>query len=147
MSLYKQVSEDWKNALKAKSPEKDVLAAIKAELQIRAKNDRVPELADDVAIGTIGKLSDTFKESLEFARQANRSDLVEEFELKLLVASRYLPQQLSEEDVEVLVRAAIVETGSASQKDFGKVMKVLMPKVKGRTDGGKVQALVKSLLA
>lgn len=146
MSLFKQVSEDWKNALKAKSPEKEPLAAIRAELQMRAKNDKVPELADDVAISVIGKLSETFKESLGFARQAARDDLVSEAELKIAVAQRYLPSQLSEAEVQALVTASIAEVGATTQKDYGKVMKVLMPRVKGRTDGSKVQELVKSLL-
>lgn len=146
MSLFKQVSEDWKNALKAKSPEKEPLAAIRAELQMRAKNDKVPELADDVAISVIGKLSETFKESLGFAKQAARDDLIADAELKLAIAQRYLPSQLSEIEVQALVTASIAEAGATTQKDYGKVMKVLMPKVKGRTDGSKVQELVKSLL-
>lgn len=146
MSLFKQIAEDWKTALKAKSPEKEPLASIKAELQLRAKNDKLAELSDDVAISVIGKLSETFKESLGFAKQAGREDLVTEAELKLAVAKRYLPSQLSEAEVNELVVASIAEVGATAAKDFGKVMKVLMPRIKGRTDGTQVQALVKSLL-
>lgn len=147
MSLFKQIPEDWKNALKAKSPEKDTIAAIKAELQLRAKNDKVAELNDDVAISVIGKLSEIFKESLDFAKQAGRDELVKDAELKIAVAQRYLPSKLSDEEVQVLVTASIAEAGATAQKDFGKVMKLLMPKIKGRTDGTRVQAIVKSLLA
>jgi len=146
MSLFKQIAEDWKNALKAKSPEKEPLSSIKAELQLRAKNDKLDELDDNTAVSVINKLNEVFKESLEFARQAGREDLVSGAEFKMSIAQRYLPSLLSEKEINDLTTAAISESGAVAAKDFGKVMKVLMPKIKGRADGVKVQNLVKSML-
>lgn len=146
MSLFSSVCEDWKVALKGKLPEKTALASIKSELQMRAKNDQIQEVSDDVAISVIGKLCEVFKESLRFAEQAGRDDLVTEATMGIAVAQRYLPSQLSEAEVKDIVNAAVAEAGAVTQKDFGKVMKVLMPRVKGRADGAVVQSLVKSIL-
>ena len=146
MSLFNKVTEDWKTALKAGAPEKNVLAAIKSELQVRAKNDKVAELSDDVAISVIKKLCDVFRESSEFAKQAGRDELLAEAQFKLTVAQNYLPAQMSEDELKVIIKACIDEAGITSLKEAGKVMKLLMPKVKGKADGTLVQSLVKSFL-
>lgn len=137
---------DWKTAFMTRSPEKAVLTDMKSDLQTRAKNDQVEELADEVVLTVLGKLSETFKESLAFATQAGRQDLIDEAQLKLAVVQKYLPEQLSDAELEACVKSCVAESGAVSQKDFGKVMKLLMPKIKGKADGAKVQALVKGLL-
>ena len=95
MSIYKQVSQDWATAMKAKSPDKTTLSTIRSELQLRAKNDLVAEVSDDVAIVVIGKLCEVYKESLGFAEQAAILYLVNQAELNIYVAQRYLPALLS----------------------------------------------------
>lgn len=146
MSKFNLVMSDWKNAFMARSPDKAALTDMKSDLQMRAKNEHVTELSDDVVLTVLGKLAETFKESIEFARQAERQDLVDDAQLKLSVVQSYLPEQMSDEELDVCVRSCIAESGAVTQKDFGKVMKLLMPKVKGKADGVKVQALVKGLL-
>ncbi len=146
MSLFEQVLSDWKTAFKLRSPDKDALGELKAELQMRAKNDMVDPLSDEVSLAVLKKLSDTFKESVVFATQAGREDLRAEATAKLAVVTRYLPQQLSTEELTQLVQKAVTDSGATSLKDLGKVMKLLVPLTKGKADGSQVQTLVKSLL-
>ncbi len=146
MSLFAQVISDWKSAFKARTSEKDALAEIKAELQMRAKNDQVDELNDETALVVLKKLGDTLKESIAYAAQAGRDDLKSTAEAKLLVVNRYLPTQLSESEVKSLVMQAITDSGATSLKDIGKVMKLLVPLTKGKADGALVQSLVKASL-
>lgn len=86
------------------------------------------------------------RDSIEEFRKGGREDLVEKTEAEIAVLMPYLPAQLSEEEIRGLVQAAVEQTGAASPKDMGKVMGVLMPKVKGRADGKTVNAIVRSML-
>ncbi len=147
MSLFTQVFSDWKTAFKARAPEKDALSEIKAELQMRAKNDQVDELSDEVSLAVLKKLSDSLKESIAYAAQAARDDLRTAAESKLLVVSKYLPTQLTEDEVKSLVVRAIADSGATTLKDIGKVMKLLVPLTKGKADGALVQSLVKANLS
>jgi len=87
------------------------------------------------------------RESIEQYSRAGRDDLVEQesFELKVIIS--YLPEQLGEEELRRLIKAAIEETGADSPRSIGLVMKALMPKIKGRADGKQVNRLVTELLA
>ena len=79
-------------------------------------------------------------------RKAGRNDLADQEQMELTLIESYLPQQLSREELEVEARKAIDETGAKTAKDMGNLMKVLMPRVKGRADGKLVNEVVKSLL-
>ena len=86
------------------------------------------------------------RDSIEEFQKGGREDLVEKTQAEIDVLLPYLPAQLSEDEVRELVKAAVEQTGAATPKDMGKVMGVLMPKVKGRADGKMVNTLVKSFL-
>lgn len=86
------------------------------------------------------------RESVEEARKAGREDIAADEAAQLAVLEVFLPQQMSREEIETVVRAAVAETGAASAKDMGKLMAVLMPKVKGRADGRLVNDVVKAVL-
>jgi len=86
------------------------------------------------------------RDSVDEARKAGRTDIVESEESELKILEEFLPQQLSRDEIAVLVREAIQTTGATSAKEMGKVMGVLMPKVKGKADGKLVNEVVRDLL-
>ncbi|MBI4927158.1 MAG: GatB/YqeY domain-containing protein [Anaerolineae bacterium] len=87
------------------------------------------------------------RESIEDARKAQRPDLEEAVNQEIAVIEKFLPSQLSDTELETLVRAAIAEAGATAPSDMGKVMKVLLPKIQGRAAGDKVSQAVKKILA
>jgi uncharacterized protein YqeY len=97
-------------------------------------------------IAVLNTLVKRANESIEQFEKGGRSDLVGKEKAELAVLKQYLPEQMSEADVEKLVIDAIKESGALGAKDMGKVMKVLMPKVAGRADGKMVGALVQKKL-
>jgi hypothetical protein len=116
-----------------------------AAMKQKEVDERV--LLDDAAvIGVIEKMLKQRRESIAQYEKAHRNDLadVEKFEIGVLLA--YLPQQMSEAEIEQSVAAAVTESGAAGVKDIGKVMALLKPRLAGRADMGKVSALVKARL-
>ena len=148
MSLKEKLMEDMKQAMKAKKEGRLRLAVIRmVRSAIRqAEIDGKKELDDEGIVSIISKEVKSRKDSLEEFRKGNRADLVQETEEEISVLLPYLPQQLSEDEVRALVEEAVRATGAATQKDMGKVMGVLMPKVKGRADGKLVNRLVREKL-
>ena len=146
MSLKDRISEDMKAAMKAH--EKDRLAVIRMERSAirQTEIDGKKDLDDEGVIAVISKELKMRKDSLEEFRKGGRDDLVEKTQAEIDVLLPYLPEQLSEDEVKALVKEAVEQTGAASMKDMGKVMGVLMPKVKGRADGKLVNSIVKGML-
>ena len=146
MSLKEQLTADMKDAMKNK--EKDRLAVIRmVRGAIRQQEiDGQKELGDEDVIAVISKEVKMRRDSIEEFKKGAREDLVEKTQAEIDVLLPYLPAQLSEDEVRELVKAAVEQTGAATPKDMGKVMSVLMPKVKGRADGKMVNTIVKSFL-
>ena len=119
-----------------------ILAAIK-----QREVDERKELTDADVVAVIEKMIKQRRESIAQYEQAARKDLadVEKFELQLL--SGYLPQQMSDAEVQQEVAKAVAESGASGIKDMGKVMAVLKPRLAGKADMGKVSNLVKSKLS
>ena len=138
-----------KDAMKAKDTGKQRLSVIRLvrgairQLEIDGKK----ELQDEDVLGVISKEVKQRRDSIEDFKKGGRDDLVAAAEAEIAILMEYLPQQLSEDEVQNLVKEAIAASGAASPKDMGKVMKELMPKVKGRADGKLVNEIVKELLA
>ncbi len=103
-------------------------------------------LSAEEAVAVLQKEVKKRRESIEEARRAGRADIADEEAAQLLVLEAFLPQQMSREQIELLVREAIRETGAASAKDIGKLMGALMPKVRGLADGKLVNEVVRSML-
>lgn len=147
MSLVKQIDSKIIEALKGGEKEKlAVLRGLKSALkyrQIEAKK----ELSDEIAIEVISRAAKQRRESIEQFRSGGREDLASKEESELKIISEYLPSQLSEEAVRSLVATAVSESGAESAKQIGLVMKLLMPKVKGKADGKLVNRLVLEKLA
>ncbi len=108
--------------------------------------DTRKELAPEDVVGIIQKEVKTRRESVEEQVNAGRMDMADETRQEIAILEEFLPEQLSREEIEVLVKDAIAQTGAASAKDMGKVMGALMPKVKGKADGGVVNQVVRESL-
>jgi len=119
-----------------------MLAAIK---QIEV-DERI-ELDNDRIIAVLDKMSKQRRESIEQFSKASRNDLIAIEEAELLIIKEYLPEALSEAEINALVEQSINSSGAASIKDMGKVMGMLRPQLQGRADMGKVSQLIKSRLA
>ena len=146
MHLSERLSEDLKKTLKA--GEKDALSVIRM-IKAAVKNKEIEKgtpLGDEEINGVLLSLARQRKESIEQFSKANRQDLVEKETRELSIIKSYMPRQLTEEELKVIIEDAIKEIGAGSQKDTGKVMKFVMAKVKGQVDGKLVSELVKNLL-
>lgn len=146
MSLKEQLAADMKEAMKAH--DKDRLAVIRmVRGAVRQQEiDGKTELDDNGVIAVISKEVKMRRDSIDEFKKGNRQDLVDKTQAEIDVLMPYLPAQLSEDEVRELVKAAVEQTGATTAKDMGKVMGVLMPKVKGRADGKMVNTIVKSFL-
>ena len=147
MTLRERIFDDMKTAMKARATEK--LAAIRllqAALKQKEVDERV-ELTDDMVLTIIEKMLKQRKDSIEQFKAGNRLDLVAAEEFEVGVLSAYMPQQLSDAEVTIILDLVISDTGANSVRDMGKVMNELRPKVAGRADMGKLSAVVKARLS
>ena len=117
-----------------------------AAMKQKEVDERV-ELEDAAILSIIDKMIKQRRESIAQFEKAGRNDLAEGEKFEVGVLSAYLPQQLSDADVEKEVAAAVAQSGAAGVKDMGKVMAVLKPKLAGKADMGKVSAAVKAKLS
>lgn len=137
---------DLKIAMKARDRLKvDTIRMVNAAIKNAEINSK-KELLDEQVLDILAKEIKMRRDSLEEYRKANRPEAVEKIEQEINILLAYLPAQLSEQDVRILVQETIQQTGAQSPKDMGKLMGVLMPKVKGRADGRLVNSIVKELL-
>jgi uncharacterized protein YqeY len=118
-----------------------LLAAVHNE-EIRLRK----ELGTEEIQKIVATLSKQRNESIELYRKGGRDDLAQKEEAELRILQQFLPQPLSEQEVEALIRETIALSGARGVQDLGKVMKQVMPKVSGRADGRRVTELAKSLL-
>lgn len=146
MGLLAQLTEDMKTAMKAKDKETlSVIRMVKSALsneQIKLGHD----LTADDEMTVLSREMKQRVEELTSYQEANREDLAEGIQQQIAVLNKYMPKQLSESEVEEIVKATINEVGATSKADMGKVMRALMPKVKGKADGKLVSQKVQSLL-
>lgn len=148
MSLKEKLMEDMKQAMKDKEAGKIRLSVIRM-VRASIKNveiDRKKELLEEEVIDVLVKEVKLRRDAMEEFGKGNRPDLVESLEQELAILSQYLPQQLTEAEVRSLVEAAVMEANATTAKDMGKVMTILMPKVKGRADGKLVNTFVREML-
>ena len=147
MPLRDQLNEDIKTAMKAR--EQDRLAALRLMLSAvkqREVDERIT-LDDAGVIGVVEKMIKQRKDSISQYEKAQRQDLADREKYEISVLESYLPQQLSQAEIDAVIGEAIAATGAKSAADMGKVMGVVKPKLAGRADMGKVSGLVKARLA
>lgn len=146
MSLKEKLQEDLKSSMKNKDAvRKSVVTLIRASIKQFEVDNRV-ELDDEAIVDIIAKQMKQRKDALEEFAKAEREDLVKETEAEIEVLKEYLPQQLSEEELNEIVKDAISKVGATSMKDMGKIMSAVMPLTKGRADGKLINELVKNNL-
>jgi len=148
MTLRNRLTEDMKLAMKNKEAGKLKLSVIRM-VRSAAKYleiDRHKELDDNELLEVVAKEVKMRKDSLEEFRKANRPELLATLEQEIAILMEYLPEQMGEPEVRALVAQAVADAQASSPKDMGKVMAILMPKVKGRADGKLVNSLVKEML-
>lgn len=146
MSLKAQISEDMKNAMRAKdSARLGTIRLLQAAIKQREVDERV-ELDDSSIIAVIEKMLKQRRDSIAAYESASRNDLadVEKFEVSVL--QTYLPQQLNEDEIKEILEKVVMETGAAGIKDMSKVMAAIKPLVTGRADMGKISGLIKTRL-
>lgn len=146
MSLKQKLQEDLKSSMKNKDAiKKSVITLIRSSIKQYEVDNRV-ELGDDEIVDLIAKQLKQTRDSREEFAKAGRDDLVSKAEAEIEVLKEYLPQQLSEEELNEIVISTISEVGATSMKDMKKIMTSIMPKVKGRADGKLINELVKKNL-
>jgi len=148
MSLKDQLVEDMKAAMKDKEAGKLRLSVIRmARAAIKnAEIDKKKEFGDEEVIEVLAREAKQRRDAIEEYLKAGRQDIVEQLQEEIKVLMGYLPEQMSREEITALVHEVITRVGAKDQKDMGKVMGALMPKVKGRADGKLVNQIVKEAL-
>ncbi len=147
MSLRDQLKADVSAAMRSgETLRRDTLRMALSSLALVEKELK-RDATDDEVLGVIVKAVKTRKESVDAYTAANRADLAEGENAEIAILSTYMPEQLSDADVDALVAEAMSATGAASAKEMGKVMGWLAPKTKGRVDGKVLSGKVTAALA
>jgi uncharacterized protein len=146
MDLKAEIQQSVKQAMKG--GDKVTLSTLRLLLSaVHNEEIRVrKELSKEDIQRTIATLCKQRTEAIELYRKGGREDLAQNEEAEFAILKRFLPQQLSEEEVKELIQNCIAEVGAKGLQDLGKVMKLVMPKVAGRSDGKRVNELAKGLL-
>lgn len=147
MSLLKQLTSDMVTAMKER--DKDTLKVVRM-LKAAVQNEQIEvghDLNETEEVAVMSREYKQRKESLAEFEKADRQDLVEQTKKELAVVEKYLPQQLSADDVKKVVNDTINELGADSMKNFGQVMGAVMPKLKGKADGKLINQTVKEALS
>ena len=146
MSLKQKLMEDLKTSMKNKdSIRKNTITMVRAAIKQKEVDERI-ELNNEEIIEIISKQLKEKKNAIEDFKKGERQDLVELTEKEMEILLEYLPKQLTEAEIEKIVKETIEEVEAKSMKDIGIIMKSVMPKVKGRADGGTVNKIARKIL-
>ena len=147
MSLKDQITEDMKNAMRAKEVTRlGTIRLLLAAIKQREVDERV--VVDDAGVlAIVEKLIKQRKDSIEQFAKAGRDDLVVVEQSEMVILQDYLPEQLSDAEIAAAVSAAVSASGASGPQDMGKVIGILKPQLAGKADMGKVSGLVKAALA
>jgi uncharacterized protein YqeY len=147
MTIKERLEADAKTALKGQDRLRlDVVRMVRSQINY-AEIARGRALTDEETIDVLVSALKARREALDFSIRGGRADLIEKAEQEIRIIESYLPQPLSESEVQDLIRQAVREVGANGLKDMGRVMGALMPRVKGRADGKLVNALVRQALS
>lgn len=147
MSLKAQISEDMKNAMRAKdSARLGAIRLLQAAIKQREVDERI-ELDDAAVITVIEKMLKQRRDSIAAYESANRTDLADVEKFEVTVLQTYMPKQLTDDEVNQIITQVIADTGASGVKDMGKVVSLVKPLVAGVADMGKVSGLIKARLS
>ena len=146
MTLKERITEDMKSAMRASDKERlSTIRMVQAAIKQREVDERIA-LDDAQVLAVLEKMVKQRRESIAAFEQGGRADLADKEKAEIVVLTAYLPEQLTEAEVDALIQAAIAETGAATMKDMGKVMGAVKAKAAGRADMGAVSARIKAAL-
>lgn len=144
--LIDTIRDDLKTAMKSREAARvEVLRFLLSEVKNIGINEK-KELDDGVVTQVLQKLAKQRRDGCEQFKAAGRQDLADKELAELAILEHYLPRQMSDADVEAVVRAVACEVGATSKKDMGRVMKAVLEKLKGAAEGKRVQAAVARVL-
>jgi len=149
MSLKEKIADDFKSAFKEKKEtEKVVLSMLKSEIKNReielTLKDK--ELSDEEVISILMKMTKQRKDSVESYKKGGRTDLAQKEKAEIDVLCKYLPNQMSDEEIKKELEQLIEKQGITGKEEIGKLMGVAMGSLKGRADGGKIRKIAEGLL-
>lgn len=145
--MKEELLQDLKEAMKNKDTlRKDTITMLRAAI-LQVEKDSQKVLNDDEICAIVAKEVKKRKESVKEYEDAGREDIADNLKNEIEILSKYLPEQLTEDEIRKMVEDAIVESGAASPRDMGKVMSILRPKTAGKADGKLVSDIVKERLA
>jgi len=150
MGLEHLINKDLKEAMLAKDRQKlEALRAIKAALLLEKTGGSVgdTEIPESVELKLLQKQVKQRRDTAKIYREQNRPELAKEEEYQAAIIEKYLPEQMSEEEVKVVVEKVIADTGASSMKDMGRVMGMVSKQLAGKADNKTVSVLVKQLLS
>ena len=147
MGLREQITEDMKNAMRAKEASRlATIRLILAEIKRKEVDERI-EVNDDQTVAIVETMIKQRKDSITQFEAGNRQDLADIEKAELAILTTYMPAGLSDEEIAAEVTAAVAASGAAGPQDMGKVMAIVKPKLAGRADMTVVSALVKKALS
>lgn len=145
--MKNRILEDLKLAMKAQDKEKlSVVRMVKGAIQMEELNKK-HELSDDEVIVIISKQIKSRKEAIVEFQKANRNDLVEQNEKEIEILNTYMPEQLSEEEINKVIDEAFAKINPTSERDMGKIIGSISPILNGKADMGNVSKIVKERLS
>jgi uncharacterized protein len=145
-ALLTKILGDVKQSMKDRDKDKlSLLRTLHSDIKNVSINDNI-DICDDVVISAITKTIKQKNDGIEMFQKGGRQDLVDKETAAINVLKVYLPEPLTQAELMGMVAEVIEEVGAESKKDFGKVMKAIQPKVKGRADGKAVSTIVQSIL-
>ncbi len=146
MSLKEKLMEDLKAAMKDKDIIRKNTVQMVRSAVLQFEKDNLTELDDEGVLDVIARELKKRRDVLPEYEKSGRDDLIADIKKEIETLLAYLPKQLTTEELEEIVTAAIAEVGATSMKDMGKIMAAVMPKTKGRADGKMINAIVKEKL-
>jgi uncharacterized protein len=151
-TLLEQITEGWKEAMRSgQAQRKDVLSGLRAAIkkeEIDSRSGGEAKTMDDAAIlRVIEREAKKRRDAAEEYEKVGRADRAEAERAEAAILQEFLPAQLSDDELEAIVRAAIAQVGASGPADLGKVMPVVLPQVAGRADGKRVSTAVRALLS
>lgn len=145
--MKEELLKALKEAMKEKDElKKDTITMLRAAI-LQVEKDERKELTQSEMEAIVAKQIKSRKESLDDYKKANRDDIVSKIEREIEILTKYLPEQLTIEEIKKLISEAIQKTGAATPRDMGKVMQEIRPQIAGKADGKVVSDMVKQMLS
>lgn len=147
MDLFEKFNKDMVTAMKEQDKERlTVLRMVKGAMQLEHINNK-KEMNEELLIDCVGKQIKMRNDSITEFEKGNRTDLIEKTKEEIKILNDYLPEQLSDDEVNAIIDEAFSKVNPTSSKEMGLIMKEVTPKLKGKTDMKKVSEIIKSKLA